>query len=56
MSKYISSNYAGSILERASYQKDKIKPRKIYGSLIENKNKTKADNGIWQKIKKSMLR
>ena len=54
MSKYLSNNYVGSILERASYKKNEIRPYKIRGSLMERKIKTKADNNIWQRLKKSM--
>ena len=53
MSKYISDNYVGSILERASYKKNKVKPVKSYGALIEKRIETKEDNGIWRRIKKS---
>lgn len=56
MSNYINRNYAGSILERASYKKNKVKPYKLYGSLIENRIEKKADKSIWQRIKKSMFK
>ena len=56
MSKYLSNNYSGSILERASYKKDKDRPYKLYGSIIERKIKSEDENGLWRKLKKIMCK
>ena len=56
MSKYLSKNYySGSILERANYERNKRRPYKIYGSLIE-RNMKKDEMSIWQRIRKIILK
>lgn len=53
MSKYLSENYSsGSILERANYKKNKIRPHKVYGSMIERKICKKDKGSLWQRIKR----
>ena len=57
MNKYLNENYtSGSILERANYKRNKIKPYKVYGSIIEQKMYTKDKETLWQKIKRIMQR
>lgn len=55
MNKYLNSNYsAGSILERANYRKNEVKPYKVYGSIIERRMEKKKVS-LWQKIKRRII-
>lgn len=55
MSRYISQNYgSGSILERASYKKNKIRPYKRNDSIIEKKFYKKENMSLWQRIKQKI--
>lgn len=57
MNKYLSTHYySGSILERANYQKNKKKPYKLHGSLIERKIYWKDEATLWQKLKRIVQR
>lgn len=56
MSKYLQENYSsGSILERANYKKNIIKPYRMYDSMIERKI-DKKDDTLWKKLRKIILK
>lgn len=57
MSKYLSANYySGSILERASYKKNRVKVQKVSGSLIEQKNMKKETLSTWKRVREVILK
>lgn len=57
MEKYLSKNYySGSIIERANYKKNIIKPRKTYSSIIERNINVRVDSSLWQRLKRAILR
>ena len=57
MERYLQKKYySGSIIERANYQRNKVKPSFTYGSLIERELNKKTRHGLWQKLRRIILR
>lgn len=57
MERYLRKNYySGSIIERANYKRNIIKPRRSHSSIIERNIDMRVDSSLWQRLKRVILK